>query len=420
MRKLYAFSKRHEVELYLVGGSVRDLLLGHQTADFDFTLASDAIQFAKSFADNIHAPFVLLEDQPPTARVIIKPQHPTESELWIDFAQFRAETLTDDLRLRDLTINAMAIPLESVMESDQPEVIDPCDGRNALATRQLLFPSEQVVLDDPLRLMRIYRFSAQLKFHIPDKSVRLVQKHGHLLPQVSIERVRDELFKLLNSKCTKDYLQQMSEVGLLSHIMPSIEQRRDSWGTLERFEKTPIPELLYEYRTKIDTYLNEELGLYANRRSLIKLCSLNPGDPGLIGKRLRLSRKALQFMKSLVIGHQQLAGDDMTQKEIINFLRAFATEWWGVLLFSAAVHPIPGPMLKQIADTYYEHLLPILEQGKLISGEDLIKRYDLKQGREIGVLLKQIEERQHYGEIRTRAEAFAAAEALIRKRDNSI
>ena len=346
IQTLYAFSKRCEVELYLVGGSVRDLMLNRPTTDFDFTLKSDAIQFAKSFADSINAPFVPLEEQPPTARVIVKTQQPTQTELYIDFAQFRAATLMDDLRLRDLTINAMAIPLESVLESDQPEVIDPCNGTNDLANRQLLFPSEQVILDDPLRLMRIYRFSAQLDFNIHQKSISLVQKHTHLLSKVSKERVRDELFKLLTNETSKCYLQQMSDVGLLSHVIPSIEQRLDSWYALENFEDTPIHESLGEYQTEIDTYLNEELGLYANRRSLIKLCLLHPENPGEIGKQLRLSRKAVQFMKCLIKGYLQFADEDLTQKQIINFLRTSLSEWWGVLLFSAIIQPIPAPMLK--------------------------------------------------------------------------
>lgn len=413
LKTLFAFAKRQEVALFLVGGSVRDLLLNRPTSDFDFTLKPDAIPFAKSFADSISAAFVPLEDQPPTARVIVKSRHPNESILSLDFAQFRSNTLIEDLCLRDLTINAMAIPLESIMESDQPEVIDPCNGLNDLERCKLLFPSEQVILDDPLRLLRIFRFSAQLDFDMPEESVNLVQNHSQLLPNVSPERVRDELFKLLNIKKSKWHLQLMCKVGLLSHVIPSIEQSLVSWTALEEFETTTIPPTLNEYHNEIDTYLNEELGLYANRRSLIKLSLLHQESPGEIGKSLRLSRKAVQFLKCIVTEHQQLLSEDLSKKQIINFLRNTKTEWWGVLLFSAVIHSIPATVLKQVSDTYYQHLLPILEQGKLISGEDLIRKFELKEGREIGVLLKQIEEKQHYGEIRTREEAFAIAAELI-------
>lgn len=420
IQKLYAFSKMHKVELYLVGGSVRDLLLNRSVSDFDFTLKSETIQFAKSFAKSINASFVPLEEQPPTARVIVKTQQPTQTELCLDFTQFRANTLIEDLCLRDLTINAIAIPLESVMETDHPEIIDPCNGINDLDKRQLLFPSEQVIINDPLRLMRIFRFSTQLDFHIPQNSFKLVQKHSNLLPNVSQERVRDELFKLLKNKKSNYYLQLMSKADLLSKVIPNLKNRLDNWSSLERFEKKPIPESLSEYRAEIDAYLNEELGLLANRYTLIKLCLLNPENTVEIGKRLRLSRKAVKFLKCITIEYPQLSDEVLTKKQIITFLRNTSSEWWGVLLLSVAILPISAEVLKQIADTYFQHLLPILEQGKLISGEDLIRKFKLKEGKEIGVLLKQIEEMQHHGEIQTRAEAFIAVEKLIQKENESI
>ncbi len=415
MQTLHVFAKAKGVQLYLVGGSVRDLLLNRPITDFDFTLESETIELAKMFADNIHAPFIPLEEQPPTARVIVKTSQPTPTELSIDFTQFRGATLTDDLRLRDLTINAMAIPLESLMESDSPEVIDPCNGRNDLATRQLCFLSEQVILNDPLRLMRIYRFAAQLDFEIPQKSTELVQKHKHLLPQVSRERLRDEFFKTLNVQNAKNHLQQILEIGLLAQVFANIKQTPTLWHSLENFEGNPIPETLSSYKDEINTYLSEELGLYANRRSLIKLCLLLRENIEDIGKLLRLSRKAVQFIKCLVPGYQQIVERKLTKKQIIDFLRTTVPDWWGVLLISAAMHPIPPEVLGNIVDTYYKHFLPILKQGRLITGEDLIKKFQLKEGKEIGTLLKQIEEQQFYGEIRTRAEALAVVEMLIRK-----
>ncbi len=419
IQALHVFAKEKGVQLYLVGGSVRDLLLNRPTTDFDFTLESGTIEFAKMFADSIRASFIPLEEEPPTARVIVKTPQSTPTELSIDFAQFRAATLTDDLRLRDLTINAMAISLESVMESNHPEVIDPCNGRNDLTIRQLRFSSEQVIRDDPLRLMRIYRFAAQLDFEISQKSVEFVQKHKHLLPRVSKERLRDEFMKILNVEKATPYLQQILEIGLLVHIFPNVKQTPTLWYTLENYADNPIPEPLFPYKNEINKYLSEELGLYANRRSLIKLCLLFQGNLEEIGKSLRLSRKAVQFMQCLVTGHQQIVDRKLTKKQIIDFLRTSTSDWWGVLLYSAAKHRMPLEAQRKIVEIYYEHFLPILKQGRLITGRDLIQKYHLKKGKEIGMLLKQIEERQFYGEIRTRAEAFAAVEALILKQGKS-
>ena len=423
--QLQKFAQARGVELYLVGGSVRDLLLNRPTADLDFALATDAIPFAKAFAAHVGGAFVGLDERPPTARVVLKKQG-----ISMDFAQFRAASLSDDLQRRDLTINAMAISLEAMLRPSRlpsetnvargpvprelPMLIDPGGGMADLTARQLRFPSEQVIHDDPLRLIRIYRFAAQLNFEICHDSRALIQKHHALLPRVSPERIRDELMKILQVAKASPYLQEMWKVGLLTQIVepsPTTVARgpvpREPWSALDTFEATTHP------HPDWNTYLKTELGWEVNRRSLLKLCLLLQGELGDVAKRLKLSRKASQFLKCLASEHQLLASEQLTRREIIRFLRRTESDWLGALLFASALHGLTDARITQIVDIYHQHFLPILKQGRLITGEDLIHRFNLKEGREIGRLLKQIEERQFDGEIRTREEAFAAAEALI-------
>ena len=261
IRQLHAFAEKRKVQLYLVGGSVRDLLLNRSVADLDFALAADAIAFAKAFADEIGAAFVKLEEQPPTARIVIR-----ETRLTLDFAGFRAETLEADLRLRDLTINAMALNLSSFLTKPMVNLINPCDGFSDLNARTLRFPSERVVIDDPLRLLRVYRFSAQLGFDIPAATINLIYRHRNRLPQVSSERIRDELIKILNLKNATAYLRRMDETRLLSQIIPEIEEIRGLYQNaldhsllaLGMFEAHPIPDTLQSYQSQIEAYLHEE------------------------------------------------------------------------------------------------------------------------------------------------------------------
>lgn len=457
LSKLGTFARTQGVALYLVGGSVRDLLLNRPTADLDFTLASDAMPFAKAFAAHIGGTFIRLDERPPTARVVLKTQ-----QLSLDFAQFRAASLIEDLRLRDLTINAMAVPLEAILDDTRLQsaptghpgddarlesaptgnncnvngvrgnvpreaaaLIDPGGGIADLTARHLRFLSEQVVRDDALRLVRIYRFAAQLGFEITPDSIALVQKHHSLLPRVAAERIRDEFMKILKVEKAHPYLQEMWKVGVLAHIVPIADASplsqnhvarapvpRHPWRALQRFEAGPV----CVHQTEIDAYLKTELEGEVNRRSLIKLCLLLRGELGDVVKRLRLSRKAAQFLKCIAATHCLLIKEQLTQQDIIRFLRWTASDWLGVLLFASALHGLTDARIRQIVDTYSQHFLPILKQGRLLTGEDLIQRFDLKEGRQIGVLLKQIEERQFSGEIRTREEAFAVVEALITKR----
>ena len=425
MQALKTFAKDQGVQLYLVGGSVRDLFLGRQTTDIDFTLASDAIQFAKAFAANIGAIVIALEENPPTARVIVKPDSTSQTpQLSMDFAQFRAASLTDDLRLRDLTINAMAIAFENVGTFTNKarkqilcRVIDPCGGMKDLKGGLLRFPNRQVVIADPVRLLRIYRFAAQLDFEISQNAIDLVTAYRSMLSDVAGERCRDELMKILYIKKAHPYLQQMEAAGLLTQVVPIIKEPHRAWSSLETFEEGPIPTALHAYRKEINRYLQEELSVEINRCSLIKLSLLLGDNLGSIGERLRFSRKAVKFIECLISGSKKLKNTipQLTQKQINRFLRTYTSDWWGILLYSAASSPIDSAILKQIADTYYEHILPICKQGRLITGNDLIQEFHLKEGEQIGDLLKEIEDRQFDGEIRTREEAFAAVATLIQK-----
>lgn len=90
-------------------------------------------------------------------------------------------------------------------------------------------------------------------------------------------------------------------------------------------------------------------------------------------------------------------------------------DWWGVLLYTAASYTVDSAVLEQIVDTYNERILPVRKQGRLITGRDLIRTFQLKEGKRIGNLLKEIEDRQFAGEIRTREEAFAAVAVLIQQ-----
>ena len=106
--------------------------------------------------------------------------------------------------------------------------------RNRFAPR---FPSEQVVPADPVRLLRIYRFAAQLDFKISENAIDLVMKYRSLLSNVAMERCRDELMKIFNVNTAHPYLQQMEAVGLLTQVIPPIKNEDNFWGSVENFEK---------------------------------------------------------------------------------------------------------------------------------------------------------------------------------------
>lgn len=432
IRQLHAFAEQQGIQLYLVGGSIRDLLLNRPVTDLDFALADDAITFAKAFADKIGEAFVKLEEQPPTARIVIR-----ETRLTLDFAGFRAETLEADLCLRDLTINAMALDLSSLLTRSEVILINPCDGFSDLKTRTLRFPSEKVVTDDPLRLLRVYRLSAQLGFEIPEATIHIIRGHNNRLPQVSSERIRDELIKILGLKNATPYLRRMDETRLLSQIIPEIEEIRGLHHNelnhcllaLEIFEAKPIPDTLQSYRPQIEAYLDEELIYDLHREQILKLALLlqNSGIETTVQttNHLRLGRKASQLMRCLVQNHLYLmdsidADSQIERHTIVRFLRNADDDWLGALLMYYAdfrasqgdTHQI-GELMKQIADLYYDQIAPIMERGRLITGNDILQTFGPMPGVKIGHILQHIEDLQFDGEIGTPEEALEAARVFL-------
>ena len=435
IRQLHVFAEKRGVQLYLVGGSVRDLLLNQSITDLDFALAADAIAFAKAFAAEIGEAFVKLEEQPPTARVVLR-----ETRFILDFAGFRAETLEADLRMRDLTINAMALDLLSLLTQPAVNLINPCGGFSDLKAQTLRFPSEGVVIDDPLRLLRAYRFSAQLGFEIPEATIDLIHQHKNRLPQVSAERIRDELIKILNVKNATAYLRRMDETRLLSEIIPEIEEIRgleqppsftggegvgSSLFGLEMFETEPIPDPLQSYQLQIQAYLRGELVHDLYREQILKLAMLlHKGGTEMavrITRRLRFGRNAAQLMRCLIENYLYLMDlididGQIERRAMVYFLRNAGPDWLGVLLlFYAALRKSQGntrqtdELIKQIADLYYGEIGPIIERGRLITGDDILQTFGRMPGPKIGRILKYIEDLQFEGQIRTPEEALKAA-----------
>ncbi len=439
IRQLHTFAEKRGAQLYLVGGSVRDLLLNRPITDIDFALADDAIVFAKAFADEIGEAFVQLEEQPPTARIVIR-----ETRLTLDFAGFRAETLEADLYLRDLTINAMALNLSSLLTKPEVDLINPCGGFSDLNARTLHFSSEGVVTDDPLRMLRVYRFAGQLRFEIPGATVNLIRRHRDLLPQVSPERIRDELTKILGLQNATIYLRRMDDTRLLSQIIPEIEKGREArQGALERrlralemFEAKPIPDTLQPYQPQIEAYLHEGLTHDLCRQQIVKLALLlrdSGAETALQAtNRLRLGRKAAQLMRCLVENRLYLMDStdgkgQITRRSMISFLRRAGADWLGILLISYAnirsskknprrtdAPPLVEALLKQIVDFYYNEFAPIVERGRLITGDDILQTFGRISGVEIGRVLQHIEDLQLEGKIQTSKEALEAAQIFLR------
>ena len=167
LRIIQDLAKSRTLKIYLVGGFLRDSLIGRVCLDFDFAIEKDAIDFARRFARRIKGAFVLLDQENGCARVVKKS---AGKSLIFDFADFRAETLRRDLAHRDFTINTLCVDLEDLKE-DAPVVKsvlskivrDFQGGRRDIKLKTIRMVSSKVFQEDPLRLLRAFSLRALSK-----------------------------------------------------------------------------------------------------------------------------------------------------------------------------------------------------------------------------------------------------------------
>ena len=203
-----------DTPVYLVGGAVRDALLGQASHDLDFVVPEKAIQLAFTVADALNVPAYILDRERDTGRVVLP-----DLETMIDFARFRAPDLEGDLCDRDFTINAMALPASAISAT---AIIDPTGGRQDLAAGLIRLTHAASLADDPVRALRALRLAARLHFKLTPDTETAVAAAAPLLNQVSPERVRDELLKLLLTGAPGTGLAQMAALELLPVILPEI------------------------------------------------------------------------------------------------------------------------------------------------------------------------------------------------------
>jgi putative nucleotidyltransferase with HDIG domain len=205
-----AVCREREVHAWLVGGAVRDGLLGRPIHDWDIAVEHDAIALARITADRLGADVYVLDAEHDTARVIVK-------EVFVDFARLRDDSIEADLAARDFTINALAIDL------DQPDrLIDLCGGQPDLEAGIVRAIREESFTSDPIRLLRAVRLSGALAFAIDPISAGWLKTHAPEIQAASPERIRDELIKLLLQPGSADNLLLLDAFGLLPMVLPEV------------------------------------------------------------------------------------------------------------------------------------------------------------------------------------------------------
>ena len=214
-----------DTPVWLVGGAVRDHLLGRYTVDLDFAVDGDALRMARHLADRLGGYYYVLDKQRGTGRVILE-EEPGQRRM-LDFACLRGPDINSDLRARDFTINAFAINLR-----DPEQWLDPTGGSNDLKQKILRTCSPNAVADDPVRALRAVRLTTELDLRMEPETLLQVQQAGPGLGRVSPERVRDEVLRILDVHRPGRALRLLAHLSLLFVIFPEL-------ADLEGLEQPP-------------------------------------------------------------------------------------------------------------------------------------------------------------------------------------
>ena len=223
--------------VYVVGGAVRDALLRITVQDLDFTLPDGAIKIARKVADSLEGAFYPLDKGRDIGRVIL-PQ-PDGDRLALDFAAFQGDSLEEDLKGRDFTINAMAVDIRRPQE-----LLDPRGGAADLFAKRLRSCTPEAFKSDPVRILRGIRFAISFGILTDSDTRERMRAAVPLLSEVSAERLRDELFELLESRRPSAAMRSLDYLHAIPHVLPEL-------SALKGLEQSP-PHILDVWEHTLD------------------------------------------------------------------------------------------------------------------------------------------------------------------------
>ena len=422
-------------EVYLVGGSVRDAVLGRTVHDMDLTLAADGLELGRKLAARLRCPFVPLDDTDRTGRVVLR------RGFTIDISSFKGDTIEEDLRKRDFTINAMAFRLADVLDG-RPSLIDPLGGAVDLAAKRLRAVSEAAFRDDPLRILRAFRLAGQFKLEITPETAGWIEAGNEDLRGVSGERVLYELALILDARSTAERVSAMVRSGVFLTLLSGWKEPATTAlaRALERMDRLIAR----------DVFL-EDHGLYAHlpgygtklaggrsfpwilRFASLVLHRIRAGGavPALetaggavsaletvegAADRLRLSKRERQGLHQLVFGAARLleaaARREPEDEALCRILRGTKGDTPGAALLALAHGPDEGSAASGRIAKAVRRLLVLFTRhgtvrsiGLLLNGADIMDDLGISEGREIGRMLDRLETIQIIHDIRTRAQA---------------
>ena len=402
-----ASAAKRRVSIALVGGSVRDLLLGRAPHDLDFAVLGDAVGLARSVANALGGAFYVMDAARGTARVIV-------DGVIVDFARCRGATLDDDLRGRDLTLNAIAalLPLDTPMQG-RIALYDPLDGARDLSDKVIRLASPEAIANDPVRAMRVARFAADLDAQIDPAAEAAARAAGPRLAAVdgpSAERTRDELLKALSLPRASAAVELLAALDLLTVVVPEAAARPP--GALRAIDA--LLEQAAARAPRLNARLAEPLA-NAPRLALLRLVGLcaDASPAAVEGRALALKLSAAEVARARAIR----AGAALTEalreaRAEYRWMRTAREAAPEAALLGMALDPARADIGWGLLEHFEARFAPEVAPAPLLGGQDVLA-LGVGPGPVVGAALEAVREAQMIGEITTREQALVLARRVI-------
>ena len=422
IKNIFSIFKKNGFEIYLVGGAVRDFLIGKKPKNFDFTTNAtpEKIQslFPNSFYNNTYGTVSIpleIEDLSSLQKTIVEITPFRKEEDYTDFRHPEkiewAKTLEQDLARRDFTINAIVY--------DGKKIIDPYHGQKDLKEKivRCVGNPDKRFTEDALRLLRAIRFASQLGFLIEEKTRKAIEKNSQLITKISWERIRDEFLKILKSDHPAEGVLFLRNTGLLKYILPELDV------CFSIPQKSPKRHHIYDVGTHLVMSLKhcpskDEITRFATLIHDIGKAKTFKKDEktGLItfynhevvGKKLaekiaekfKLSSKQKEKLVRLVAYHQFTVSELQTDKAIRRFIRNVGKEYLLDMLDLRVADRL-GSGAKATSwrlELFKKRLIEVQKEpfkitDLKVNGYDVMSILEIKPGPKVGEVLKYLFEK---------------------------
>lgn len=443
------FIKKSNEHAYIVGGFVRDCMLGKESCDVDIVVEKEhACSFSKQLADEIDGFFVELDEKNKIYRVVFP-----DKINYVDIADCTGSCIEEDLKRRDFTINAIAYDLTKDI------LIDVTNGIDDIKNHVIREISKENILDDPIRIFRAFRFQSQLGFELSNELKKIIKENTPCLNTTAKERINAELVKLFGGQNVVETLHSLNEYKILEFILPEVKEikkvPKNSHHHLDlldhSIETVKQVQCFYDMSCdEVKNHLDEEIFGGQKRLSYLKLGAFlhDVGKPStweiepdsgrerfikhdiegakLIEKtlkNLKFSKKQIAYIQKIIKNHiypaSVVTSNDVSEKAFLRLYRKLENETIDLIAvayadrMSALGPEITQEMidkningLKILLDGYLKEKNKLEPLPKLLDGKEIMQILNITASPKLGEIIDKLKEAQISSEVNTREEAI--------------